>query len=304
MDTAVKLPVAVCFLLTAMYFASNFLHPQPLLRYESHHQQEVHVAHCVSGEVRSLTDPVIHQSMHTNFFQRFSPGAQRVDIFLYLSLKNQTCSQDGTSEDMKASLLSDAISVLRPYKVIIHDDDAGDNAAKHAQPGCLAYCQNQWRKWELCLDAVESAERSLGIMYTWITKTRPDSLWAQPIATHDTLSNTLLFNAGRGIVIGRNTNPACGFGGIDHAFVFPRTVASMAMRGLRTRSCAHAKQSRAPTCEKDECFGCECALYDWWRIHNLTFVDGWAKYGWANYGGIPSKWVRPYPPCIPSKAPV
>jgi hypothetical protein len=257
----------------------------------------IYVAHCMTGELRSLVDPAIYESTKRNFIDLFSPNATRVDLFMYVSLKNQSCWPNGTQTDLRYEDIQAPLAQLKPFEVVFHDDDPGDELIRKAQRGCLQHCQLQWRKWELCLDLVEAAEKRLGIQYTWMTKTRPDSFWDQPLDRSHTLLNKELFNVTKRVVLGRNMNRPCGFGGVDHAFCFPRSIARDVLTGLRSRSCSEANATRPPTCERTKCFGCECALADWWRRHNITFKDGWTQ-----DGGVPSKWKRPYPKCVPEVA--
>jgi hypothetical protein len=258
----------------------------------------VRVAHCIVGEVRSLLDPDVHMPMKANFIDKFSPTAHKIDVFLHLSLINQTCGANGEPRDLTVSELEPALKVLKPTKVVYHNDSKGDAAALDAQPGCLRYCQVQWRKWELCLDIIKQHEKQARFKYTWVVKSRPDSWWKDGLKNADTLANQARFDPAKKTVYGRVLNPECGYGGLDHVFLLPRALAERALVGLRSQTCEQAKKKALPTCEKEACFGCECALASWWQLQGMSLHN----MPWAAGAGYPSKWIKPYPKCVSDNA--
>ncbi len=247
---------------------------------------KIHVAHCIVGEMRSLTIPVVYTHM-ANFLREFSDNQTSYNVFMYVTLKRQGCAPNGSRVDLQPNDMKHIFDdVLAPSVVEFHDpklDQEIFDSAKRTL--CIPHCFFQWTKWKRCLDQVLSFEADNGVRFDWIYKSRADSLWGER-------PKVRVYNMKMDRVYTQNRSFSCGYGGIDHVFAVPR-MHWKSFFSLTEQTCDDAHRTDLPTCRRTECFGCECLIATWLVQNGIPFEEEWSA------GGYPAKWENIFPSCLP-----
>jgi len=239
---------------------------------------------CLTGDIRGL-DGFMASNIKTNLLAAL-PNASVVDVFAVFSMGD-------IAANLEPNIWS-AIQLLNPVELSFHfleDTRDGDNLCpnrslseqqavfSHKGRGKMV---SQWDKISSCHAALAQKEVSVGKLYDYVIRCRPDIYFFHPVSSwfHD--SPEIGVQVGETYATGSCSQWIVAN---DHFAIIPRLLSKIyASAAESVRDCTPASKIIATSCHDCSSTHAECFLSYHLISRNVTFSGLRRSYGSSKYG--------------------
>lgn len=139
------------------------------------------IAHCITGAVRTLTEPRVYESIKDNLIDALG-GAS--DVFFFLE-NGDTSPRGGFAGPLPVESILAVTDRLRAVRVEFQEDDIVflrcQKTGKTPDRTYTSPWTAQLLKWRRCFDMIQEHEYRQNMPYDWIVKSRPDMRYEHPV---------------------------------------------------------------------------------------------------------------------------